>query len=588
MKVIDKESSLKKEYANTPEESLSIKDEADFKAISSPGYSTEYHPLAYESPVELLEDFHPAIVAGQIELDGWQKETLDFIANKKEFKLPLFTKAQPLEMGVVTCNGSGKDAFLIAGTALWVTTCIIRHRIIITSASYNQMIRQTQSYVRFLADCISKKLASLGVCEQALISKRDHVVSRLTGSEIVMFVTDDPGRAEGFHPWPDCPTQELSIITNEAKTIPPPLFSALRRCTYNRWLEISSPGDTSGHFYKFITQRCQAWEDGYVPGKPIYRRISAYDCAHISDHRIESAKDEMGDTNPLFRSMYLAEFVSLAEEVVITQELLDKALQNPPEYNDRLNINQVGVDIALTGDKSTIYQLKNNKLIKIKSFRSNDSEVIAIIIKDTLESLGVNQEDVFIDDGYIGHAVIDKLARLGWRVNRVINQSTALFKKQYGNRGAELYFNFKRLIELRLLILEKDNTLLHQELTSRHYAQHKSTGKLILESKKESRAKGRGSPDDADGAILACAGITKEILQIGKAKTKVVDQTLRYTNKYLQKHGQNQIQKLRSLPPTSTKLVRYGDHFLLPDVGETRKATTFNPLRILSNLSKRR
>jgi hypothetical protein len=93
-------------------------------------------------------------------------------------------------------------------------------------------------------------------------------------------------------------------------------------------------------------------------------------------------------------------------------------------------------------------------------------------------------------------------------VNRILNQTRALNTQRYANRGAELWFTIKRLVEERLILLPKDDTTLRNQLTNRYFSQSNTNGKILLESKQEARAKGRPSPDRADAVALAFTGLT--------------------------------------------------------------------------------
>lgn len=548
---------------------LSPQEEQEIRSILSGQadfiIKNQYHPLEFESIAEFLYFFDVGLTQGGKRLSAWQTHITDLIG-KEQYDLE-----RRLRLGLVTCNGSGKDAYIITGTALFLCCCRVRHRVVITTSSYTQLKNQTQNYIRTLAAAINTKLEAMGLVmpgKKALIIKRDHIVCTLTGSEIIMFVTNEEGRGEGYHPFPDNPKSRVTIIVNEAKTVPDIIFGALRRCTFTRFIMVSSPGTMGGYFYNFI-QRARAWRDGYELGKPIYRRITAYDCDHIPNVSIEEAIEEMGESHPLFRSMYLAEFVSDTSQIIIPKEWIDRLVVNPPKFI-KYPYKQYGIDLSAGGGAETaVYKLEGNKITKLDAFHSPDTNATAARIVELLRTDGASADNVFVDDGGVGRSIIDKIHELGWRVNRVLNQSPAVNKAAYGNRGAENWFNVRRIIEEGLVILPNDDTKLESQLGNRHYTTSKQTGKIICEAKEDARSNGRPSPDRADAVMLCFMGLRYEdftadiqtVLEKRAKRFQVKDSVTRYDPAVQVQHIKSKLDiQGEKISPTS----RFGDSFLVP------------------------
>jgi len=473
-------------------------EEEEFKHYLDP--QLEYHPVAFDNPLEMLE----IIYAGQKSVFTspwkWQEEELTRLAkthcnNKEPFRYILSAN-----------NGSGKDSFINAPWAVFQCLCKVRSRTVITTASYTQLVNQTESYIRSIAYAANNFFLKHGICDKMFLVKKEHIVCTQTGSEIIMFVTDDGGRAEGYHPFPDAPDGEVTIILNEAKTVQDIIFEHLSRCTYSRWLEVSSPGNTSGKHYKHIRAAIN-YPDNYLPTHFYARRITSFDCPHISEAKIESDKLEHGESSAYFRSKHLALFTSLDEQVVITKESIEQALLFPCKKLQLGIGRRAGLDLAGGGDENTLYVFDENECIGAEHFRAKDTAEVTIpVLVDFFKKYNLKGDNIYADDGGIGQAIIDGLRRNGYTVNRVLMQSAPSQKGQYGNRGAELWFRFSQFAQY--IIYPPDNEKLKDQLTNRYYTQHKTLGKLILEAKKEARAKGHGSPDRADGCVLAWTGIT--------------------------------------------------------------------------------
>jgi hypothetical protein len=462
----------------------------------------------------------------------------------------------------------------------------VRSRTIVTSASHKQLKNQTENYIREYSNKLNQTLQELQIHDKALVVKKQHIGCNLTGSEIVLFVTDEPGNAEGYHPFPDYshnidikeptiidgemiyPGGDLTIIQNEAKSIPNDIDEAIGRCTYNRLLKISSPGHTAGHFYADYTKSV-VYPAAYVVGKIYSRRVTSYDCPHISPAKIEQDRDYYGENSPIFRSKHLALFTSVGEQVVILRESLTSCLAfNAEPCNIGLG-RRAGLDLAQGGDENTLYIFDENVLFGYEAFTMSDTFQASIIIVDMFNKYGLKESNIWADDGVAGHGHIDNIRASGWNINRVRNQSPAIVKQHYGNRGAELWFNFARLIQEKKLNLAKAPSKAIDQLSSRYYKQQETLGKLILESKKEARANGHSSPDHADAMVLAFTGVTIDTFRgkevNGKAKKETVtspmEAVMNERNKHfdeLLKRGERKVSGITGNNLQSTMRSLYG------------------------------
>lgn len=449
----------------------------------------------FETCIELLAFFDENINKGVDTLHPWQIETGEQLSRAKS------NSKHPYKYALCAANGSGKDAFVIAPFAVWFITTKIRSRCIITSSSGVQLTNQTEAYISGLAEKINNwSLQNLG--QPILKVNKRHIVCHLSGSEIILFATDEEGKAEGYHPLE--PSSEMAIIVNEAKSVAPEIFRALKRCTgYNYLIYVSTPGEPLGDFHS-------AYENW-----PNKRRVSFFDCPHQSREEFDADLRELGEFSPYFRSKWLALFTFVGGKYVISHERLEKL-----RVKNRLNLiksfgkeTRIGLDIALStnGDESVISVFDGNKQRKQITCRIKDATLLADFIEKSFISKDVNIdkkcEYIYADDGGVGRAVIDILRRKGWNINRVLNQSAPKNKKQFRNRGAEIWSKFNRLVEEGVIILLDDDKLFSQ-LASRKYKESTAgIDKLCLQSKPEMLSEGLPSPDRADAAVLAFSNI---------------------------------------------------------------------------------
>lgn len=475
----------------------------DFDKLILPRLDEKYTPYSFASPVELLYAIDKRIERGTFSLHPWQRRALT-LYSKREY----FTVSDPLRFLLCASNGSGKDAYFLALASVWQALTSIRSRFICTSSSFNQLKNQTEQGIRSLAYMFNEWAG-----EEVLYVKQFHIIAKNTASEILLFATDEAGLAEGYHPFPDWPNAEMTIATNESKTVKDEIFGALKRCNgYNRWLEVSSPGQMSGHFYNMFKEAVK-YPEKYVPyNTPWYAmRVTSYDCPHISPKSIEQDKKDLGgEHTALFRSIHLAEFTSQSEAVCIPQEYLIRCLDHPPVKQK--GINRVGGDLSAGGDESVLFLVNGNVVREMFCVRIKDTTLLVETFHEKMKEWECKHgklEEISMDDGNVGKSIIDMLINKGWKIHRVNNQSPPYNKTRFVNRGAEMWFMLRGILEKKLLAFEFRDRILEEQLISRYYDQLLS-GKIRLEAKKDARSNGHGSPDRADALVLAFRGYTTE------------------------------------------------------------------------------
>lgn len=452
-----------------------------------------YQVLQFPDPAVLLAFYDEHINSKRVTLHPWQVEVHQQLANAKA------TQQNPYKFCLVTCNGSGKDAFIITGFVVWFTLTKIRSRVILTSSSGVQLSSQTESYIRSFCEKVNK----FHQAEIYRIRQR-YIKCSLTGSEIRFFATDEAGKAEGYHPFE--PDSEMAIVVNEGKSVSEEIHGALRRCTgYNYWLEVSTPGAPSGFFYN----AAKTWTN--------VKTISTYDCPHLSKDEVEQDKIELGEHSALFRSKHLALFTSLEGDAIIPMEAVAACIKHWAElkeasadYDFPSWPTRIGIDLAAGAAETCVTFSQGTRVKKEVAFKEIDTEITADRIEQILIDNKISKSHAYIyaDDGGVGRSIIDKLVRRGWTIQRVLNQSPATAKKLYGNKGAENWYRIKRLIEEKVIDLTGISEKTIDQLQTRRYKQVANSGRIFLESKKDAIADGRPSPDRADALILSFTGLT--------------------------------------------------------------------------------
>lgn len=478
----------------------------------------DFRPLAQPLDISII-DFH-YLLTPKLKLSTWQADELRRFAGEFGNQKFTYNKEVPYLMNLRAANGSGKDEIIIGRSALWKTLTGFKNRTIITTGSERQLILQTIPHLTALANRCNEVFGGT-----TFRSTQKHYFSPRTGSEILAFVTDEPKRAEGYHPWSrdDGTPGEMVIIVNEAKTPADEIFDALDRCTgYTHMLRISSPDKKAGRFYRdslaSVNYPEQTPPAPFIPGRWYAKKVTAWQCDYIPRSHILRQIEAHKDHPEWILSSIDGEFADVdLEHVVIPSTLWDSRLINKPAQSGH-DIG-IGADWAAGNDECVVYVRKGNKVILEYCFYETDIEKAVNLVDKKLIAFKSLPYIFNADDGGIGNAHNTLLFNRGWRVTRRHNQSPPVHNPQkYLNFGAESYAHIKDLLTYNLLIPygTTENCKLKDQITHRR-ARTGGKGKIQLFAKPDERKALGYSPDRADAFVL-CFWSYRPKTRFGPAK----------------------------------------------------------------------
>jgi len=379
-------------------------------------------------------------------------------------------------------NGSGKTSTVISAILIWHALVYPRSIAVTTAGVFRQVESQLWPSLR-------NHIAKLGGAWEVTSGEIRYLHPNGNTSRIIGYSATDPGRAEGWHA-EDHEYHPLLMVVDEAKTVADPLFEAISRCQPTRLLIASSPGGTSGAFYRAFTKEANMWSK---------HAVTAFDCPHITQAQIDEVTQRYGEKHPLTRSMIYGEFVDIGlESLVINLTQLQNCHNTPPRFKPGVRI--AGVDFAAGGDQNVICISDGNKILPMIAWREKDTMAAVGRFIVEFKKAGLEANNIYADASGMGMVMCDALAESGWVVNRVNFGATAYDNNAYTNRSAEMWYNMAKKIEDAEIILPEDEDLTAQ-LTCRRTITN-SKGKLGVESKDSMRARGIASPDRADALAL--------------------------------------------------------------------------------------
>jgi phage terminase large subunit len=283
----------------------------------------------------------------------------------------------------------------------------------------------------------------------------------------------------------------MLMIVDEATGVPDPVFKPLEGTltgAVNLLVLIFNPTKSKGF----------AIESHKTGSRFVRIRWNAEDSEIVSRAHIEGMERKYGrDSNP-FRIRVLGLPPLSDSDTLIPWDWVENAVDKELEVaaDDPVIL---GVDVAAGGDKSVIVVRQGPKVLK----------VIRKDTKDTMELVGwVGMEmDTWgakvcgIDVIGLGHGVYTRLRERGYKVVPVDARKTPKRPDRFKKMRDEIWWGVRERFEEGTISIPNDQDLIDQ-LGSIKYAPE-SSGQVKVEGKKEMRARGLASPDEADAMNIA-------------------------------------------------------------------------------------
>lgn len=402
-------------------------------------------------------------------LYDWQADAQDAIGRR-------------MPVAICAANETGKTTMIAAPVIIWFLDFFGKAggKVVLTSGSWLQVHSQLAPAVRRQG----RKLNSWDFLEsEAKMKGRKD-------PQLIMFSTDQPGRAEGHHAL-DPLAAPLLYIIDEAKSVSNGIFEAVDRCNPQYCLVMSSPGQSSGRFYDCFHRLRKHYATF---------RVKSSECPHISEAKRAADREKYGEGHPVYLSMHEAEFMEGEEYGVFKAAALRALFEKPPMYFP--GGRYAFCDFAAGGAENVLAVREGNRVWLAACWRQADTMQAVRRFIRLFEENNLFPSQIFADEGGMGIVMCDALADEGWPVVRVNNGSQP-DDKVYANRGAEIWFRAARAVERREVIMP-DDPVLFEQLTARR-AEVKTGGKLALEPKEAMAARGLPSPDRADAVCGAIA-----------------------------------------------------------------------------------
>lgn len=307
----------------------------------------------------------------------------------------------------------------------------------------------------------------------------------------------------------------LMVLIDEASGLDEKFFEVSRGALSGKGTKMimaGNPTRTSGTFY-----------DSHHKLRALYKcfHVSCLDVPRAQGH-IDEIREQYGEESNAYRVRVLGEFPTQDDDTVIPLELVmgavDRDIGSPGLYYPIW-----GLDVARYGDDRCALAKRLNKhlLEPIKHWGKCDLMVTVGKVKAEYDQTppDLKPQEILVDVIGLGSGVVDRLKEQNVPVRGINVGESPSSKELYARLRDELWFEGREWFQSRNSTMPRDEELI-AELTSPIYT-FTSSGKIVVEPKKDMKKRGLRSPDLADAFLLTFAcGLRKKVDHHRRAHTQ--------------------------------------------------------------------
>lgn len=430
----------------------------------------------------------------------WQAEALREIGERLRAGYEPGAAMMPVLQEISSGHGIGKSA-LLSWLAWWGLSTMVDARVMVTANTEQQLRTRTWPEVtKWARLAINKhmfKVQGLAIhslapghatnwrCDAVTWSETNLVAFQglhNVGRRIVVLFEEGSGIADAV--W-DTTEGTLTDINTEII-----------------WVALGNPTEPTGRFAENMGRQKYRWHTKSIDSRTVPGTNKAL---------IDEWLKLYGEDHDFFRVRVRGVLPRSGSMQFIASDVVEAARQREPIalLTDPLI---AGLDVArsLAGDQSVLRFRKGRdaKSIPAMKWRTDNLMTIAGAVAERCEELRVNQ--LFVDEGGVGGGVIDRLRQLGvacigvqfgTRADRV-NYDGAM--PAYSNKRTEMWGNMREWLKGGSI---DDDPELVADLVGPQYDFVIKEGRdaIMLERKKDMKARGLSSPDNGDALCLTFA-----------------------------------------------------------------------------------
>ena len=429
--------------------------------------------------------------------DRWACELLERIGD--EVKTHGFDRRSPvpaIREAIASGHGIGKSA-IVAWLVCWIMSTRPNAHGTITATTTAQLSSKTWAEVsKWNKRCVTGHWFDITTGKGAMAMRR----KTAPDSWFCTAQTCDETNSESFAGQHAADSTSFYIF-DEATGVPDIIWEVSEGGLTDgepMWFAFGNPTRNTGKFAECFTKSRHRWRTHQIDSRT----------AQITNKKVlQQWIDDNGIDSDFCKVRIRGVFPDASSLQFIARTLVEGAQTRIVEQSRIVGrACAVGVDVARFGDDQSVIRTRvgrDARAIPAKRYRGLDTMQTAAKVVEHIEEMKMLGlvPTVFIDGGGVGGGVIDRVRQLGYAVIEVGFGDKATDARRYANKRAEMWGVMRDWLKIGAVDASDD---LITDLIGVEYS-FTPDERILLESKKNMKARGQPSPDDGDALALTFA-----------------------------------------------------------------------------------
>jgi hypothetical protein len=405
----------------------------------------------------------------------WQREVMSAVAKGQR------------RCSIRSGHGVGKSS-CASWLMIWFLLTRYPVKIVVTAPTASQL------FDALFAEC-KRWIKELPTPIKSLLEMKSDRIE-LGSSPTEAFISARTSRSESPESLAGVHAEHVLLVVDEASGVPESVFEAAYGSMSGKnatTILLGNPTRSSGYFYETHTRLRDSWWT---------KQVSCLDSPLVSPDFINEMEVKYGADSNAMRVRCYGEFPLAEDDTLISLHAVEQASKRTVEQPENTPV-VWGLDVARYGDDASVLCIRQGRhLMELHSWKKLSLMELAGRVLDLLHSSDEPPEEILVDSIGLGAGVLDRLRELDINARGVNVSESPAMADRYANLRAELWDLTKQWFNEEVQIPNDDSLI--ADLTAPRYS-FNSSGKMIVESKAETKKRLGRSTDFADSLVLTFA-----------------------------------------------------------------------------------
>jgi hypothetical protein len=405
----------------------------------------------------------------------WQREVMSAVAKGQR------------RCSIRSGHGVGKSS-CASWLMIWFLLTRYPVKIVVTAPTASQL------FDALFAEC-KRWIKELPTPIKSLLEMKSDRIE-LAASPTEAFISARTSRSESPESLAGVHAEHVLLVVDEASGVPESVFEAAYGSMSGKnatTILLGNPTRSSGYFFETHTRLRDSWWT---------KKVSCLDSPLVSPDFIREMEVKYGADSNAMRVRCYGEFPLAEDDTLISLHSVEQASKRVVEQPEGTAV-VWGLDVARYGDDASVLCIRQGRhLVSLHSWKKLSLMELSGRVLDLLNTTDEPPEEILVDSIGLGAGVLDRLRELDINARGVNVSESPAMADRYANLRAELWDLTKQWFNEEVQIPNDDSLI--ADLTAPRYS-FNSSGKMIVESKAETKKRLGRSTDFADSLVLTFA-----------------------------------------------------------------------------------